>query len=77
MRFSFALIALFALPALATATENPSSNHEYGPARSFAAALLRPWTWPLHLGGPAVPEPNAVSEHVRRHGPRRRGAAHP
>ncbi|KAJ7096872.1 hypothetical protein C8R44DRAFT_812375 [Mycena epipterygia] len=71
MRFFFSLIALFAL-LLTLATATPT-NDDDEQAR-VTMSLFRPWTWTLPL--PTIPEVDAASQRVRRHGPRRR-AMHP
>ncbi|KAJ7104890.1 hypothetical protein C8R44DRAFT_332709 [Mycena epipterygia] len=72
MRFFFSLIALFALLfTLATAT---STTHDDDKQARGTMSFFRPWTWTLPL--PVMAEPNAATQHVRRHGPRRR-AMHP
>ncbi|KAF7293844.1 hypothetical protein HMN09_01180300 [Mycena chlorophos] len=80
MRFIFSLLAVFAL-LLAFVAAHPSAAETQSPPRRLAASLFRPsmWTWPQALSLPLVQstDSNAASEHVRRHGPRRRGAAHP
>ncbi|KAJ6545152.1 hypothetical protein B0H19DRAFT_1167054 [Mycena capillaripes] len=73
MRFLFSIIALFALLfTLVTATSSTEDDTHHD-AR-FTMSLFRPWTWSLPL--PALAQSDATSQHVRRHGPRRR-AMHP
>ncbi|KAJ7654069.1 hypothetical protein DFH06DRAFT_1203569 [Mycena polygramma] len=75
MRFLCPIIALLTiLFALATASPTTDENNAHSPM-----SLFRPWTWTMPLGLlPAfqVAQPDAGSQYVRRHGPRRR-AVHP
>ncbi|KAJ6623700.1 hypothetical protein B0H10DRAFT_2009226 [Mycena sp. CBHHK59/15] len=76
MRFALFFIPLFTLlVTLAAAT----SIHDETKS-NVAASIFRPWTWPLGLPALSPGLETSISEsamHVRRHGPRRRSAAHP
>ncbi|KAJ7837974.1 hypothetical protein B0H14DRAFT_2790191 [Mycena olivaceomarginata] len=67
MRVFFSVIALFVL--LFTLVAATSNSPEDGATR--AISVFRPWTWTISL--PALmAQPDAVAQHVRRHGPHRR-----